>query len=238
MSAELSPLLSSVSWLIWGLFVAHFLLEFVVAPRKTVYIRRHWMTALSLVLPALRAFRVLRVLRLVRLAPTSRSIGLLRLVTSLNRGMTAVSRLLQQHAVGYVIAITALVLFAGAAGMYRFERPTSHGEASIDQVVSSGQGLETYGDALWWTGMILRTMASEYWPKTPQGRILCWLLAVYAFSIFGYITATIASFLIGQEKTRDREKARLQLQFRAVGQELAAMRVEIQSLRRLLEERK
>lgn len=48
--------------------------------------------------------------------------------------------------------------------------------------------------------MVMTTMGSEYWPKAPAGRVLCWLLAVYAFAIFGYITATIASNFVGRDR--------------------------------------
>jgi voltage-gated potassium channel len=57
-----------------------------------------------------------------------------------------------------------------------------------------------------------------------QGQ-LCLLLAVYAFAVWGYITASIATFLVGQEA---RSK-----QGEIVGQsEVTALRLEIASLRK------
>jgi len=85
-----------------------------------------------------------------------------------------------------VIALTAIVTFAGAAGMYAFERDVPG-------------GLENYGVALWWTAMLLTSIASEYWPKTAEGRVLCLLLSVYGFAVFGYMTASLASFFIGRD---------------------------------------
>ena len=35
----------------------------------------------------------------------------------------------------------------------------------------------------------MTTLGSEYWPKSTEGRLLCFLLAVYAFAVWGYITA-------------------------------------------------
>jgi voltage-gated potassium channel len=46
----------------------------------------------------------------------------------------------------------------------------------------------------------MTTIGSDYWPKTAEGRILALLLSIYAFSIFGYITAALASLLVGKEK--------------------------------------
>ena len=52
--------------------------------------------------------------------------------------------------------------------------------------------------------MIITTIGSDYWPKTADGRILAFLLSVYAFSIFGYITAALASLLIGRDEKQIR----------------------------------
>jgi voltage-gated potassium channel len=47
--------------------------------------------------------------------------------------------------------------------------------------------------------MLLTSLGSEYWPQTPEGRWLCLLLSIYGFGVFGYLTATIASFFIGRD---------------------------------------
>lgn len=184
---------------IWGLFVVDFLLEFTIAPKKWEYLQRNWLTALSLALPAfrvLRIFRGIRFLRVTRAARATRSLGVVRLVTSLNRGMRATRNVLGRHRFGYVLALTTLVIFAGAAGMLNFENPAALRESGFGDAAREG-GLRNYADALWWTAMLLTTLGSEYWPKTSEGRITCWLLSIYAFAIFGYITATIASYFIG-----------------------------------------
>ena len=67
-------------------------------------------------------------------------------------------------------------------------------------------GFGSFGDALWWTSMQLTTRGSEFWPRTAEGRVLCLPLAVYAFAVFGYITAAFASFFVGRDsEERGRE---------------------------------
>lgn len=185
----LSPLLQTISDVIWGLFVLDFVLGFTIAPFKVQYLQRNWLTALSLMLPALRLLRLFRLFRVLRAARAVRSIGMIRLLTSLNRSMRAIGNALGRRGIGFIIALTVIVTFGGAAGMYLFERP----------VAQARGGLDTYGEAVWWTAMLMTTMGSEYSPQTAEGRVLGWLLAVYAFAIFGYITATIASFFVGQD---------------------------------------
>ena len=82
-------------------------------------------------------------------------------------------------------------------------------------------------------------LQSEYWPKTVEGRILGWLLAVYAFAVFGYITATIASFFIAQDvamvaQRQADEGAITQTDATGLREEVAALRSEVATLSRLL----
>ena len=53
--------------------------------------------------------------------------------------------------------------------------------------------------ALWWTAMRVITAGSEFYPITHEGRALAFLLALFGYTIFGYVTATLASFFIGRD---------------------------------------
>lgn len=197
--------------IIWAVFIFDFSVELVLAPHKLAYLRSNWLPAISLLIPALRIFRVFRVLRMLRLARVGRGLRLFRVVSTLNRGMRALGASLRRRGFGYVLALTVLVEFAGAAGMYSFESGVRG-------------GLNSYGEALWWTAMVLTTMGSQYWPQTFEGRVLCVFLALYAFAVFGYVTATLATFFIG----RDAEDTEAEL---AGAKELAALREELVALR-------
>lgn len=186
----LSPFLERVATAVWLIFVADFLLRFALAPRKGRYLRRHWLTAVSLVIPAFRVLRVFALVRVLRVARAARGLRLVKVVASLNRGMKGLDRALRRRGFGYVVTFTALVAPVGAAGMYAFEQNPG------------GPGLNSYSEALWWTAMLLTTVGSEYWPRTPEGRVLALFLAVYAVSIFGYLAATLASFFVGREAER------------------------------------
>ena len=64
---------------------------------------------------------------------------------------------------------------------------------------ADGRGLNDYASALWWTAMMVTTVGSEYWPQTVEGRVLCLILALYAFAVFGYVAATLSSFFIERD---------------------------------------
>ncbi len=206
-----------IGTIIWVIFILDFVVEFILAPRKAAYIKNNWLTAISLLIPALRLFRVLRVARLLRLTRVGRGLRLFRVVSSLNRGMRALGANLQRRGFGYVVGLTILVIFAGAAGMYAFENGVPG-------------GLDGYGEALWWTAMVMTTMGSQYWPETLEGRILCFFLALYAFAVFGYVTATLATFFVGRDAENNEAELAGAKELVAVREELTALRDEIRAM--------
>ena len=211
----LSTLLAALSTMIWIVFIVDFIVRMVLAPYKVAYLKRNWFTALSLFLPALRIFRLAR---LVRFAALGREASLVRVVSSLNRGMGALGGLLGRRGFGYVAATTVLVTLGGAAGMYAFEHDVP------------GSGITGYWTAVWWTAMVMTTMGSDYFPRTMQGRVLCVLLALYAFTVFGYVTATLATFFVDREAASPESDIPDQKGIEALRREVAGLRSEIQAL--------
>jgi voltage-gated potassium channel len=211
----LNPLLNFLLFFIWGIFIIEFLLRFVLAPQKLLFLRKNLITMLALVVPALRIFRVFHAFRILRLTRTVRSIKLFRVISSLNRGFKSLRRTFGRKGFGYVFALTIIITLVGAAGMYVFESPF--------------EGFTSYGDSLWWTVMMMTTSGSGYWPQTLEGRILAFFLAIYAFTMFGYVTATIASFFIEREADSDDSEIAGQKLIKQLHKELREIKEEIRS---------
>lgn len=220
LTSRLNPFLERVGYLIWGAFVVQFVLELVVAPSKSAYLRGHWLTAVSLLVPALRVVRVLRAVRVLQAARAARGARLVRVVSSLNRGMGALGATMGRRGFAYVVVLTLIVTLAGAAGMYAFEHD-----------LPGGAGLASYGAAVWWTAMIMTTLGSEYWPRTPEGRVLCLILSIYALAVLGYVAATLASFFIGRDAESEQGELAGAKGMEALRREIAALREEVRALR-------
>lgn len=178
-------LLTTFGLVIWVVFLAEFAVRFFLAPDKLVFLRSNWLTIVALALPALRMFRAVRLLRAAR---ALRGARLIRIVGTANRSMKALRATLRRRQFGYVAAMTVLIVFLGAAGMTNFE-PAGEVEG----------GFASYAHALWWTAMLVTSIGSDFWPVTTSGRILALLLSVYGLAVFGYITASFASFFIGRD---------------------------------------
>lgn len=209
----LNKTLQLISTIIWIIFIIDFLVKLFLAPKKLLFLRKNWLTPVSLVIPALRVFRLVRIIRLAR---ALRGVRFVRIIASINRSMKSLNATMQRRGFSYVVLLSAGVVFAGAAGMYAIEKD---------------HGLNSYWDALWWTLMLIITVGTDFWPKTGEGRALCFVLALFGFAVFGYITATLASFFVG----RDAEESDAPI---AGASEIEALRKEIAALHETIKELK
>jgi voltage-gated potassium channel len=219
----LTPLLEIMGYIIWALFIFEFGLGLTLSYRRLQYLKQNWFKGIALLAPALRIFAVLRVFRLMRLTRASgmvRGMHMLRMLSSLNRGMRALSASMGRRGFGYAVLLTLIVILVGAAGMHAFERD-----------LEGGPGLETYGEALWWTSMIMTTLGSSYWPETASGRILCFFISLYALGVFGYITAALATFFVGSDAASEETDLASEKSISALRKEISALREEIISMK-------
>lgn len=175
-----SSYIEPATTLIWGIFIVEFAVRLLLSTDRLRFVRANWLTVIALIVPAFRLFRFAAILRG---ASVLRGLRLARIVTGLNRGLRSWRGALGARRLPFVVLFTAVVGVVGAAGIYAFEHETNPGFAD-------------FGDALWWSGMILITLGSGTWPETDAGRILAFMMGLYSFSVFGYVTAAIASILI------------------------------------------
>ena len=205
-----TPAMRALTTAIYVIFICDFLLRLLLAPAKRKYLRRNWLTAVALLVPAFRVARFARALRAVR------GIRFVRVVSSFNRTMGSLAISVGRRGAGYVAALTVVVILAGAAGMFAFERETS-------------PGFKSYGDALWFASMIVTTMGSQAWPVTLEGRLLALLLSFYALGILGYLTASLASFFV--EAGDDAKQSATVAALEDLKAEVHHLRQEVNSLR-------
>jgi voltage-gated potassium channel len=206
-------LLETLGTVIWIIFIVEFAVRFALAPEKLPFLRSNWLVAIAIALPALR---ILRAFRVVRVARGLRGLRLVRIVGTANRSMRALQATLARRGFGYVAGLTAAVVGLGAAGMLNFEHARE-----------VENGLTSYGHALWWTGMLIASIGSDFWPRTTEGRVLAMLLSVYGLAVFGYITATLASFFIGRDAQESSGPVAGNSDMKRLLKEVQALRLEL-----------
>ena len=63
-----------------------------------------------------------------------------------------------------------------------------------------------------------------------EGRILCFIPALYAFSVFRCVTATLATFFVGRDAENDEAEVAAARYIEALRQEIIGLRADIQAL--------
>ena len=175
------PLVERLDAAIWIVFLAEFLLELWISPRKIEYVTDNWITALSVLLP------FFGILRLLRALVALRALSLARVVLGANRATRGAAAILGKSRLFYVVAFVAVVALVGAAAVSFFERGVPNSP------------LASLGEALWWSATLVTTINIGLSPVTLEGRIIAMLLRTVGLSLFGYLTASIASYLVGAD---------------------------------------
>ncbi|HEY4669406.1 MAG TPA: ion transporter [Tepidiformaceae bacterium] len=206
----------TIQTVIWAIFLATFLVELSLAPSKRRYLRKNWLVAVSVAIPALRVFRVVQAVRVLRGARALRGLNAARSLTVLNRARRAMGSYLAENRFGYLAVLAVVVTVTSAAAVYYLER--GH----------SGANITSFGDAIWWAATIITTVNSPLEPVTYEARVLALMLRIFGLAVIGYITATLAVFLLGG--TGKKELDRVQ------AEELRALREQVEKLTEILEQ--
>lgn len=203
---RVSEQITRIDALIWFLFALDFLVELIVAPDKRRYLRVHVLSAVGLVLPFFRA------LELVRLAALLRTTSLLRILLITNRAARGAARLFQENRFGYVAFIFVATAFLGAGTEYFLEQGVPNSP------------FQNFWTALWWSLALLTTVPAQVDPVTPEGQVVGLIVRVVALAVGGYVTGSIASYLIGKKKKPPRRSQK------DLAREIAALRVQLAEL--------
>jgi voltage-gated potassium channel len=162
-------------WTIWAVFALDLGIRTYLAERRLHYLARHWFDVLIVVLPFLRPLRVLRSARALRLA---------RLGPFLARLTVGGRDLLRGRGLQYVLLLAIVAVFACAGAVYLLE---------------DGQGgtIDDPGTALWWAATTVTTVGyGDAVPITAEGRGVAVFLMLLGITLFSWLTANIAAFLV------------------------------------------
>lgn len=171
----IGTLFTVASWVLWGLFVAEFVLRLVVAPSTSAFLRRNWWQLLFLAVPALRFVRALRVLRAARVG---------RVLSSAVRSSRSAGRQLSSRLASLGVVTLVVVL---AASQLLFELGD----------------YRTYGDAL--DDAALATIAGEpFGPEHAALRVVQLVVVAYSVVVFAALAGTVGAYLLERRDDDDR----------------------------------
>jgi voltage-gated potassium channel len=129
--------LVAATWLLWAVFAAEYVLRLAIAPSKMAFLRRTWWQLLLLAVAFLTMIRSLLILRAAR--PTGVAVAALRGSRSASASLTGRG--------GWAAVVTAIVVFAAAAILYRTGAVTPYGAALHRAALGAIAGKETGGQS-------------------------------------------------------------------------------------------
>lgn len=197
MPDRIKALSSGLQLVLWGLFVADFLVRIAMSGRPVRYLWSHPLDVLTIILPAARALRALRVFAAIRVL--------------LTRG----SRMDVGKLWGALAVAVATLAFIGALVVLEAER------------FDPSATIVTFPDALWWSIVTLTTVGyGDEYPVTATGQIAAAMMMIIGIGLLGTVTATVAAWFAGhfqaQEHDRHEELMEQIVQLRAEVAALAA----------------
>lgn len=165
-----------LDWSIYAVFVAEYLVRLRLAADRRAFVRGNLFDLALVLIPFLRPLRVARVVRLLRVARLG---ALLGSSTKHARGS------MRNQAIAYVGVVAGALTLLCSVLMLDVERHNP--KANI----------HTYGDSIWWAITTLSTVGyGDRFPVTWPGRGIALVLMLAGVSLFGTITAAVASFFV------------------------------------------
>ncbi|MGL5430594.1 MAG: potassium channel family protein [Vibrio sp.] len=156
--------LDGLLWIIWGIFATELLVKIFISPKPWQYMLQNWPDVLIVAMPFLRPLRFLRIL-LVLPKAWKQTKSVLRQKTFSFIGLTSLSTVL-----------------LSAAFVYLVEKGTP-------------SPINSYTDALWWAMTTITTVGyGDMYPVTGFGRGVAVFLMLTGITLFGLLTASVASF--------------------------------------------
>ncbi|GAB3106597.1 potassium channel family protein [Streptomyces calidiresistens] len=159
--------LALLGWLLWGVFVAEFLVRVVAAPRRLRFLRRNWWQVVFLVLPFLRILRLVRSFRVLRGG---------RVLSSTVRSSRSAGRVLGNR-ISWLAVVTAIVVLGSSELL--------HGFAVYP----------TFGDALHATAMAA-VSGAPLGREDAWARVVEVALAMYSVGVFATLAATVGAYFV------------------------------------------
>lgn len=184
-----SALLTAADWCVWTIFVIEYGTLLILAPDRTRYIARNWLSAGIIILSFPQLPAVMGFVRLVRLT------RILRLILVTAKGLRTMRVVVSQRSFVYVLSVTTVLVLVAAQLLHMLE-PMPGG----------------FADGLWWAVVTITTVGyGDITPETPAGRIVAVMLMLAGTALIATIAASISAYFVGAERTEEYEDIKSRL---------------------------
>jgi voltage-gated potassium channel len=206
---ELASTLTVIDYMVWALFALEYLIKFYLAPSRWKFVGTHILDLLIVAVPFFRPLRIGRLARLVRLSRVGMVAG-----RAISRGKSVMTH----RGLHFVLLTVGIIVFV-CAGM-----------VTLAERHAPGSNIHDLGQGLWWAMVTVATVGyGDHYPVTPFGQGVAVLLMLVGIGLIGVLTATIASYFVGQNEDKakaERDELLLQLEEAKVERDGLAARLD------------
>jgi voltage-gated potassium channel len=163
---------NAVNLAIWAIFVFDYAARLLLSTDRRMFLRRN--------IPDLIAIIPLDFFRLARLARLGRLVRLVRAGTLFWRATSDMRGVLGTNGLSYVLVLAVGFVFGGSL-----------------LVMAVEDGLDTFGDALWWSVVTATTVGyGDIAPENVVARLVAVVLMLVGIGTLGMVTGAIATYFI------------------------------------------
>jgi voltage-gated potassium channel len=176
---------------IWFVFTVDYVVRLAFAPDRRRFIRENIPDLIAIIpFDFISGDSEFELSRLFRLARFVRLIRLMRAGVILWRASQSLRGILKTNGLGYVLLFTVSIVVLGGVGLWLAEPE-----------------IGTIGDGIWW-GLVTATTIGygDIAPKTLAGRLIAAVLMIVGIGTIGMLTGSIATFFLGQQQEKNRER--------------------------------
>ena len=183
--------LTAVNVTVFFAFVIDYVVGLAVTQERKSYVRMQWASLLIVISQFLALLPALGFLGILRGARALRVIAALSRIVAIGAASKEQGRkFFREKAASVAFGIAGLTLLSSAAAF------------TIAEDVGSGRRIGSFFDALWWAAATITTVGyGDIYPVTAAGRIVAVFTMVVGVSTLAVVTARIAQFLLGAEKS-------------------------------------
>ena len=183
--------LTAVNVTVFFAFAIDYVVELAVTYERKSYVRMQWASLLIVISQFLALLPALGFLGILRGARAIRVIAALSRIVAIGAASKEQGRkFFREKAASVAFGIAGLTLLSSAAAF------------TIAEDVGSGRRIGSFFDALWWAAATITTVGyGDIYPVTAAGRIIAVFTMVVGVSTLAVVTARIAQFLLGAEKS-------------------------------------
>ena len=175
-----------VEFTLWLVFFIELIVLTYFSQNRFSYLKSHWYNVLTVLLPLLKIIPLSNNLNLSYLIVFFGAETLfVRVIPLVIRGLATMKLLFRRHKLNYIIyVIIVVVVFLGPL-------------ATVFERTNPESNLHTVQDGIWWAFISMSTVGyGDFFPVTPQGRVVGFIVITLGVTLFSLLTAHISSIML------------------------------------------